>query len=61
MVEKITGTFFAEPTLGALVDAVDRASRLKWLPELIRGQAQRFDIPIFREKMEAILHDHDRS
>ena len=61
VVEKITGTFFAEPTLGALVDAVDRASRLKWLPELIRGQAQRFDIPIFREKMEAILHDHDRS
>lgn len=60
VIDRITGIFFDEETPEALADAVDRASRTKWLPQLARGQAERFDIPVFREKMAAILHDSDR-
>lgn len=59
VIDRITGLFFDEETPEALADAVDRASRMKWLPNLARGQAERFDIPVFREKMSAILHDDD--
>jgi glycosyltransferase involved in cell wall biosynthesis len=59
VIDRITGLFFDEETPEALMEAVDRASRMKWLPELCRGQAQRFDIPVFREKLAAILHDDD--
>lgn len=60
VVEKITGVFFEEATADALMDAVDRASRLKWLPPLIAGQAQRFDVGVFYEKMSAIINDDHR-
>jgi glycosyltransferase involved in cell wall biosynthesis len=60
VIDRITGLFFDEETPEAVADAVDRASRMKWLPQLARGQAERFDIPVFREKMAAILHENDR-
>jgi glycosyltransferase involved in cell wall biosynthesis len=60
VIDKMTGLFFDEETPEALADAVDRASRMKWLPHLCRGQAERFDIPTFREKMTAILYGDDR-
>jgi len=60
VIDRITGLFFDEETPEALIDAVDRASRMKWLPRLARGQAERFDIPVFREKMSAILYGADR-
>ncbi len=55
VVDKITGLFFDEETPEALADAVDRASRMKWLPQLCRGQAERFDIPVFRRKFTEAL------
>jgi glycosyltransferase involved in cell wall biosynthesis len=55
VIDRITGLFFDEQTPEALADAVDRASRMKWLPEVCRGQAERFSIPAFRTKMSALL------
>lgn len=55
VIDRITGVFFYEQTVEDLVDAVDRASRMKWLPDVCRGQAERFDIPVFRRKMGAAL------
>jgi glycosyltransferase involved in cell wall biosynthesis len=55
VVDKITGLFFDEETPEALADAVDQASRMKWLPHLCRGQAERFDIPVFRKKFMTAL------
>ena len=55
IIDRITGVFFYEQTEDELMAAVDRASRMKWLPELCRGQAERFDIPVFRRKMSAAL------
>ncbi|MBP6885722.1 MAG: glycosyltransferase [Candidatus Pacebacteria bacterium] len=55
VIDRITGIFFYEQTEEALLDAVDRSSRMKWLPTMCRGQAERFDIPLFKKKMEAVL------
>ncbi len=55
VIDRITGLFFYEQTEEELLAAVDRSSRMKWLPALCRGQAERFDIPIFRRKMSAAL------
>jgi glycosyltransferase involved in cell wall biosynthesis len=55
VIDKITGLFFNEETDEALAHAIDRASRMKWSPELCRGQAQRFDIPVFRQKMFSVI------
>lgn len=55
IIDRITGVFFDEQTEESLMAAVDRASRLKFMPYVCRGQAERFDIPVFREKIKAIL------
>ncbi len=55
VIDRITGVFFYEQTEEELLAAVDRSSRMKWLPDLCRGQAERFDIPVFRRKMSAAL------
>jgi glycosyltransferase involved in cell wall biosynthesis len=55
VIDRITGVFFDEQTEEDLMSAVDRASRMKWLPTVCRGQAERFDIPIFRRKMSEAL------
>jgi glycosyltransferase involved in cell wall biosynthesis len=55
VIDRITGVFFYEQTDEDLLAAVDRSSRMKWLPDVCRGQAERFDIPVFRRKMGAAL------
>jgi glycosyltransferase involved in cell wall biosynthesis len=55
VIDRITGVFFDETTEESLAAAVDRASRLKFMPYVCRGQAERFDIPVFTAKMNAIL------
>jgi glycosyltransferase involved in cell wall biosynthesis len=57
VIDRITGLFFDEQTEEALMATVDRASRMKWLPTVCRGQAERFDVPIFREKMLRIIRN----
>lgn len=60
VIDRITGVFFDEASTEALMDALERASRMKWLPNLCRGQAERFDVPVFRAKMHALLHEEHR-
>jgi glycosyltransferase involved in cell wall biosynthesis len=55
IIDRITGVFFEEQSEDELMAAVDRASRMKWLPTVCRGQAERFDIPVFIKKMQDIL------
>ncbi len=55
VIDRITGVFFDEQSVEELMMAVDRASRMKWLPTVCRGQAERFNIPIFRKKIQEIL------
>ncbi|MCC6934634.1 MAG: glycosyltransferase [Candidatus Yanofskybacteria bacterium] len=55
IVDRITGVFFEEQSVEELMAAVDRSSRMKWLPTVCRGQAERFDIPVFQRKIEAAL------
>jgi glycosyltransferase involved in cell wall biosynthesis len=58
VIDRITGVFFDEQSEEDLMAAVDRASRMKWLPTVCRGQAERFDIPVFRRKMTEALRLH---
>ncbi|HUO75347.1 MAG TPA: glycosyltransferase [Candidatus Paceibacterota bacterium] len=60
IIDRITGVFFDEASPESLTDALERASRLKWLPNLCRGQAERFDVPVFRAKMHALIHGDGR-
>jgi glycosyltransferase involved in cell wall biosynthesis len=55
VIDRITGVFFDEQTQESLIEAVDRASRMQFIPSVCRGQAERFDIPVFREKMTTLL------
>ncbi len=55
VIDRITGVFFDEQTPESLAEAVERADRMKWLPTMCRGQAERFDIPVFRKKIGAML------
>ena len=55
IIDRITGVFFEEQNAESLMAAVDRASRMQFIPDVCRGQAERFDIPVFRERMRAIL------
>lgn len=55
IIDRITGVFFDEQTDEALEAALDRASRMQFIPSVCRGQAERFDIPVFREKMASAL------
>lgn len=57
VIDRITGVFFDEQTEDVLAEAVDRASRMKFMPYVCRGQAERFDLPVFRERMTDILTD----
>ncbi len=56
-----TGTFFTEPTVESLVDAVDGLSRTRWDPALARTNAERFGLGRFqnqlRHEVDVTLHD----
>lgn len=49
----VNGTFFDEPTVGAIADAVRAARERIWDAEAIRQHVQRFD----EERFTATLHD----
>lgn len=55
IIDRMTGIFFDEQTEESLMATIDRASRMIFLPELCRGQADRFDIPVFAKKMQSII------
>jgi glycosyltransferase involved in cell wall biosynthesis len=57
VVEGVTGVFFREPSVDAVVEAIRRAEELTTGPEEVAAQAERFSRAAFRERMlEAVAH-----
>ncbi|QDU27961.1 GDP-mannose-dependent alpha-(1-6)-phosphatidylinositol monomannoside mannosyltransferase [Anatilimnocola aggregata] len=57
VVEGKTGTFFPEKTPASLVDAVRRFETMKFDPDVIRAQAERFSQAVFRQTMKQFVAD----
>lgn len=55
VVEGETGTFFQEPTVESLQDALRRFDASDYNPEACRAQARRFDVSRFRERLGTYL------
>ena len=53
MVDGVSGVFFAEPSVPALVDAIDRCRRQPWDDTAIKENAARFSPERFRENLSA--------
>lgn len=53
VVEGETGLFFREPTIEALVEAVEALPRVRWNVDRIRGNAARFGVGRFQEELRA--------
>ena len=51
----VTGLFFREPTVGALIDALERGEVTGWSAEKIRAHALRFSEETFRAEMGALV------
>lgn len=52
-----TGILFAEQTVEELVDAMERAERIRWDSAVIRANAERFRPERFREGIRRVLDD----
>jgi glycosyltransferase involved in cell wall biosynthesis len=48
VVEGKTGVFFKEPTVESLLEAMQKAEKIKWNPQVIRRRALEFDRPWFK-------------
>ncbi len=51
VVDRETGTFFEEQTPASLINAIEKFSAMKFDPETIRTQAEKFDRRIFDKRM----------
>jgi len=55
VVDEVTGVFFREPTVAALIDALERSEVTGWSAEKIRAHALRFGEEAFRAEMTALV------
>lgn len=55
--EGVTGTFFAEHSVEAVLDALRRCDALGSSPQLIAERAQRFSREVFRERLRTVLQE----
>jgi glycosyltransferase involved in cell wall biosynthesis len=55
VVDGVTGLFFREQTVDAVIDALERATVTGWSPEKIRSHALRFGEDAFRAEMGAFV------
>jgi glycosyltransferase involved in cell wall biosynthesis len=53
ILENQTGVFFNDQSVESLCDAIITFEQMKFDPELIRGNAMRFDQAVFAEKIRA--------
>ena len=51
----VNGVLFHEPTVEALSDAIERFSRLRFDPEIVRRSAEKFDTKVFKEKLTSFI------
>jgi len=52
-----TGVFFAEPTVEALIDAVQRFNRRRFDPQAARANAETFRTEVFAEKLTRFIRE----
>ena len=52
-----TGVICRHYSRPAVVDAIERCSRLSWDPALLQAHARRFDVEAFRGKFATVLND----
>jgi glycosyltransferase involved in cell wall biosynthesis len=57
VVEGVTGTFFREPSLESLADAVHRFDESAYNPVTIRAHAEQFDVSEFQKKLTAFVEE----
>ena len=57
VIEGVNGTFFDEPSVDSLVDALRRFDPMAVDPEACARSAERFDVARFREGMSAIVDE----
>jgi len=57
VIEGKTGTFFNEQTPQALMKAVKKFDRLKFDSKMIRKQAEKFDVEVFKRKIKDFLEE----
>lgn len=55
VVDGVTGLFFHEQTVAAIVDGVSRLERMTIDPQAIRRLSERFATPVFERKMRAFI------
>lgn len=53
----LTGVFFYEQTIEALLIAVRKVEKIKWSSAAIRKHAEQFDRAVFKKKMEYYISD----
>ena len=51
----VTGLFFHEQTVEAIIDAVERLEQLDISPHIIADHARKFDTEVFMRRMKAVL------
>jgi glycosyltransferase involved in cell wall biosynthesis len=57
IVEGRTGDFFEQPTPRLIADAVRRAARAEYLPEVLRSHARQFSTAAFSQALQHVVHD----
>ncbi len=57
VVDGQTGVFFAEHTIEALIDAVQRFNRIDFDPAIIRANAECFSTEVFRDKLTQFIEE----
>jgi glycosyltransferase involved in cell wall biosynthesis len=55
VVDGVTGTFFKEPTVASLIDAVERSRRTVYDSQVCRRNAERFGPARFRRELLAVV------
>jgi glycosyltransferase involved in cell wall biosynthesis len=60
LIDGQTGVLFAEQSAGALIDAVRRLDSLDFDPGVLRANAARFDVDVFRRKLGRFMDECQR-
>ena len=57
-VDEGTGVFFREQSVAALVAAIRRCRETRFVPEVLRAQAERFDRTVYKRRMADYIAGH---
>jgi glycosyltransferase involved in cell wall biosynthesis len=57
VVDGQTGVFFNEPTIGSLIDAVQRFNQIDFSPAIIRANAECFSTEVFKDKLTSFIEE----